>query len=346
MRVTLKSIAEETGISISTVSRAVIGKGYVSADARAAVQEAVARLGYAPPRQAEARQLPQELAQEQTVLVIIGGLRSSIATDYVEHLVRDLVRKHKTPMIAVSGFSSEEERKLLQYAARNHFFGVMMLSITEHPETAALLRKMPCPVVFLGQYLPLLEIDFLHPDYYKMGFIAAEHLIARGHSQIAFIGGSEHSSITQDKQLGLEDCLHAHGLTLDPQMIMRNDRLLYENGKRAAQWLLDLPRHPTAVLTSNDISVGLLDELLRMGFHLPRDLSIFNCDDTPMSATCRVPLTVTCSDTGRITAEAVRVLCRRKRNPSCPRSYLIFDPLFVERESVCAPRSADRLEAP
>ncbi|GHV27446.1 LacI family transcriptional regulator [Clostridia bacterium] len=340
MKTTLAQIAHETGISISTISRVVTGKGYVAPVTRMIVVEAMKRLNYEKPIRLEA----QQPAADSVVLIITGGLKSSISTDTIECLTHNLERKHKTALVAVSSFSAEGEQKLLRYAAKNNCYGVIMLSVIESSETISLLQKMPCPVVFLGRYIPSLEMDFLHPDYYKMGSMAAEYLIAHGHSKIAFIGGSKTSSITQDKLMGLEDTLAAHGLALDPEMINHNDRLLYENGKNVAQWLLKLPYQPTAIFTSNDITVGIVDELLRVGVNIPRDLSIFSCDDTPMSGSCRVPLTTTCVETSRIAAETVRVLFHRKRSSSSPRSYMIFDPILIERESVTIPRKTDQFE--
>ena len=90
----------------------------------------------------------------------------------------------------------------------------------------------------VDSFLPALDLDPLCPDYYKMGFVAAEYLIARGHRRIAFIGGLEDSSITQDKKLGFEDCMRSHGLEVPEGGVLYAGIMIYENGGDVARRIL------------------------------------------------------------------------------------------------------------
>jgi len=117
LRPTLKQIADECGISISTVSRIVTGKGYVSDEAREQVEAAMQRLGY---RKKERTVSPLKDSSDM-VMILVGGIRSSLAASMVEQLVRELEEKQKRAFIAVTSFSPEKELEYLRFAAENRF---------------------------------------------------------------------------------------------------------------------------------------------------------------------------------------------------------------------------------
>ena len=287
MRATLKQLAERTGLSISTVSRVVTGKGYVSAESRKIVEEAVAALEYVP----QERRPVSLRDHDNLVMVMIGGIRSTPCSALLETLVQELEKKNKQPFVALTSFSPERERAYLRFAAENHFFGVIALAIIDDPETVEMLRHFPCPVVLVDSFLPVLDLDSLCPDYYKMGFLAAEYLIARGHRRIAFIGGLEDSSITQDKKLGFEDCMRSHGLSLPEGGVLYAGIMIYENGRDVARRILEMRPRPTAIVSSNDLSVGILNELFACGVRVPEEISLFTCEDSELAERCHVPLT-------------------------------------------------------
>lgn len=334
MKATLKQIAEHTGLSISTISRVVTGKGYVSAESRAVIEAAMAELAYV-----KHEHKPVSLKDhDNLVMIIIGGIRSSLASAMMEMLVREVEKKNKVAFIAITNFSPEREREYLQFAADNNFFGVIALTIHETPETLQMLRSFPCPVVMIDRFLPSLDLDYLRPDYYKMGFVGAEYLIRQGHKRIAFIGGTKESPITEDKKVGFEDCMHAHGLPIHPEWIVYAGRLIYENGATIAEHILNMEQRPTAIVSSNDLSVSIVGELSTRGIQVPRDMSIFTCEDSSMAAHCQVPLTAMSMDMERMSADAVRMLLRRQRQPGAPHNFMSYNPTLIERSSVCPPR--------
>ncbi|MBQ8973203.1 MAG: LacI family DNA-binding transcriptional regulator [Clostridia bacterium] len=330
MSVTLKQISEETGISISTISRVTTGCGYVAEETRQIVEDAIQRLNYS-----RRKPLPQvRRGNDDVVMILVGGIRSSLAAHIVEELVQELDKKQKRAFMAITNFSPERERSFLKFAEDNHFFGIISMTITETPETLSMLRNFSCPMVMVERYLPSMDSDCLRSDCYRMGFLGAEYLIENGHRKIGFIGGSRDSTITQDKKTGFMDCMQASGLELRPEWIIHVDRLIYANGIAVANQLLALEERPTALVSSNDISVSILNELISHGVRVPEDISICNCEDSQMVTHCQVPLTSMSVDFARMAVDAVKTLCRRRRQPSMPRSQLIYNPQLIERSSV------------
>ena len=335
MAVTLKQISDYTGLSVSTISRVVTGKGYVSDEARRTVEQAMADLGYV--RQERKAHFAYNNANK--VLVMVGGIKSSIASSQVESICQELVRRRKQPIVAVTNFSADLEYDYLKSALDEGFFGIIALTLLETPKTVKLLRNYSCPIIMVGRYLPQRRLDCLRTDYYKVGFDAAEYLYQRGHRLIAFVGGPITSTITQDKVTGFEDCLASHGIEIKPEYELHFSRLEFDNADEVVDCLLGLPELPTAIVSSNDASVSIADGLFARGINIPEDMSIFTCEDSYLASRYRVPLTAMAADLDLMSIDAVKALFRRHRVPDAPYTLTYYDSNLIERDSVASPRS-------
>lgn len=115
---------------------------------------------------------------------------------------------------------------------------------------------------------------------------------------------------------------------------MHINRLIYENGAMVVDKLLSPPELPTAIVSSNDISVGILNELIQQGIRVPEDISLFTCEDSSITASCLIPMTSMSLKNEQMARDAVKTLIRRRRQPYAPRHFLIYNPHLVERSSV------------
>ena len=330
MATTLKDIAQATGLSISTVSRVVSGKGYVSEEARQKTEQAIAELGYQHHKRN--RRFPDDSSDQ--VLVLIGGVSNSVSSSRVELLCDKLVQRRKQPLVGLTHFLAEREYAYLNMAAERHFFGVITFTIGSSNKTARLLRHYPCPLVMLERYLPMKRIDCLHADYYKIGFDCATYLIEHGHTRIAFVGGSSTSTITQDKSLGFADCMHAHGFDVPESHLLHLERSSYMSGVDIVDRILELKPRPTALVTSNDASAGIVHELMRRGIRVPQNMSVISGEDTPLTQNAQVPITSMSIDDAQMCSDAVKTLFKRRRQPDAPFTHTYYDPEIRERASV------------
>ena len=332
MATTLKDIAQATDLSISTVSRVVSGKGYVSEEAREKTERAMAELGYQHHKRS--RRYPDDASDQ--VLVLIGGVSNSMASHCVELICDDLDQRHKQPLVGITHFSAAREYAYLNMAADRRFYGVITFTLSNNEKTSHLLRHYPCPLVMLGRYLPMKRIDCLHADYYKMGFDAASYLLNHGHTRIAFIGGSTNSTITQDKHVGYLDCMHARGIDVPDSYFICLNRADYHSGVETVDAILAMRPRPTALITSNDASAAIVNELLQRGIRVPQNISVISCEDTPLTTSALVPITGMSVDYNQMCIDAVKTLYRRRRQPDAPFTHAYYDPVLNERNSVNA----------
>lgn len=330
MATTLKDLARATGLSISTVSRVVSGKGYVSDEAREKTEAAMKELGYQHHRRN--RRFPDDASEQ--VLVLIGGVSNSVASSNVELICDNLAQRRKQALVGITHFSAEREYAYLSMAAERRFYGVITFTLGSSDRSANLLRHYPCPLVMLGRYLPMKRIDCLNADYYKMGFDSATYLIEHGHRRIAFIGGSRNSTITQDKYMGFVDCMRSHGFDVPDEYYMHMQRGGYDDGIAMVDKIISLKSRPTALITSSDASAAIVNGLLQRGIRVPQNISVISCEDTPLTTSAPVPITGMTVDYEQMCLDAVKVLCRRRRQPDAPITHAYYDPVLHERNSV------------
>lgn len=108
-------------------------------------------------------------------------------------------------------------------------------------------------------------------------------LIERGHRRIGFIAGPESHSSTAARRAGYCDSLHAHGLTVDPALIVAGE-FTFESGLDAAAALLDLAVPPTAIFAcSDDLAAAVISVGARRDLRIPQDLAVAGFDDTPIA---------------------------------------------------------------
>ena len=132
--------------------------------------------------------------------------------------------------------------------------------------------------------------------------------------------------------------MRSHGLEVPEGGVLYAGIMIYENGGDVARRILKMDPLPTAIVSSNDLSVGILNELSAQGIRVPEDVSLFTCEDSELAAHCHVPLTAVSVELERMSVDSVKTLFRRQRHPNAPRCLYSYNPTLRERSSVAMPR--------
>jgi len=329
MKITIKDIAQDTGVSASTISRVVNNSGYVKDETRKTVEEAIARCGYVKSKKANGSS-----ALTNAVLIIVESINNNVYADYIAGICRHLRKHGKNPYIYVSDYSPEAEIDQLMFANKAGFSGVFMLSAVESSEIVEVLKNISCPVVLVNRYLRALDIDTVILDNYKVGFMATMLLINNGHTRIAHLGGPLYSTASQDRLRGYTDAMGAAGLKIDPRG-MYSGNLTYECGCDFARDILPYMRDFTALFSANDtMAVGFIDTILENGFECPGDISVICADDSFDVLISKVKLTTIGYDSKVMGRSAAELLLERINNVNGKKKTISFSPNIIERNSI------------
>jgi LacI family transcriptional regulator len=180
-------------------------------------------------------------------------------------------------------------------------------------------------------------------EYETASRLAAEHLLALGHTRIAAIEGPPDVTSGRAHHAGLTAALGAAGLALDPALVRRGP-FEWSFGRLAAESLLEVPDPPTALLVSNhEASFGVLPVLADSGLRVPEDLSVICTEEEPYYAWWSPALSTVDNRAQEQACRAAGLLLAQLTGAGEPvgRAELVA-PRLVLRESTAAPRGRVR----
>ncbi|WP_308721832.1 LacI family DNA-binding transcriptional regulator [Paenibacillus polysaccharolyticus] len=269
---TIKDVANLAGVSVATVSRVINDRGYVHADTRKKVEEAVKALHFSP------NEVARSLYTRKSKL--IGLLLPDIANPYFPQLARGVEdRMQEQDYRLIFGNSDEDERKeqdYIQTFIQNNVVGV--ISSTNHPHSS-IYEKLKIPVVFLDR--TSLDRPSVYADGREGGRLAAKEIIKRGSKRITVMQGPSHIRPAQDRFEGAIEVIREAGL--DHEVIQTTSFSFNEAGVWAEELFRKFP-DTDGVIASNDIAaMAVLHEAYRIGRNVPNDVQVIGFDDIPMS---------------------------------------------------------------
>lgn len=285
-KVTLEMVAEQAGVSAATVSRILNGSAIVSQDKRAAVDAAIARLGFVP------NPVARGLAGGRTLSV--GVVTQAIDSPFYGGALRGiedtLGAAGYSPLFVSGRWSAAHEARCIETLRSRRVDGIIVLTGRLN-DSALVEAAQTLPVVVTGRSLRAPGLYALDFDNVAGARLATEHLLQLGHREIAFIGGDTRHPDARQRLRGYRQALQAQGLALQEPLLLQGD-FTEGSGMAAVQQLLQ-GRHPfSAVFAANDqMAFGAALSLYRSGMRVPDDVSLVGFDDLAAASFAIPPLT-------------------------------------------------------
>jgi LacI family transcriptional regulator len=284
---TILDVASKSGVSKSTVSNVVRDLPGVSNATRARVRTAIEELGYRP------NVLARQLVQQRTSIlgVVVGDLANPFFAEMAKSVERHAGARGYTAMFCSTGDSQSEiagVETLLQYRVA----GIVFLAFSGDSRTLQETLEHQVPVVFVSCSAEW--GDVVSVDDTRGGRLGTEHLIATGHTKIAYLSIPElEDQSDQARYAGYLEALGEAGL--EPTRISWSPPSDHAEVGAQPCRLLDVFKgagRATAVFASNDVAAILLQEFAdRVHLRVPQDVSIVGFDDVPMAGLARIGLT-------------------------------------------------------
>jgi diguanylate cyclase (GGDEF)-like protein/PAS domain S-box-containing protein len=206
----------------------------------------------------------------------IGVLSPFVEADYFSLLlsgIREVLRPHHFQLLAFQGTPADLRTTRLAHA---RVAGWIVIVETEHIQDVA---PSGTPLVTVAAIAPDQACSAVLTDNYGGMYKAIEHLYTHGHQRIAFVGPQDQLDF-QQRYAGYQAALSAYHLPLDTDLVYFVDNEEEPGGRQAAQRMLAAGLPCTAVATATDeIAIGLMEELQAAGKRIPADVAIVGFDD-------------------------------------------------------------------
>ena len=278
----LADVARIAGVSKSTASRALSGRGYVSRDTRRKVESAASELGYVVSSTAASL----VTGRTRNVGVVIPYINRWYFAEVLEGIESALIRAGYDLTLYRLSTDSELRRRVFDYfLVRKRVDAVIAVTIALSPHEVEMLQALGKPLVAIGGRvagIPSLSIDDVETSR-----LATEHLISLGHRHLMHVGGDQDEQmdfrVHSQRYAGFQHALDEANITVDDDF--READFSISGGYVAGLAVLGDPRtRPTAIFAGCDeIAVGIMIAARQLGIGVPHDLSVIGIDDHPLA---------------------------------------------------------------
>ena len=288
-KITLKDIAKELNISVSTVSRALQNNSRISKEIRQKVLKTANESNYFN------NKYPQSFSLRKTNIIGVIVPKISyhlyaMAISGIEKVAKD---NNMHIVICQSAESFKEEESLVNELMAIGVAGIIvsLASETKQFDHFLKLNKNGIPLVFFNRSCDEVEADKVIIDNFKAAYDATTHLISIGCENISFIGGPDILQISNIRLLGYKKAL------VDANIPVKSSRIEHcnftlESEMSAARKLLYAPNYPDGILAFSDqIAINIMLAAKERGLKIPEDVSIIGFNNEPVDELLEPSLT-------------------------------------------------------
>jgi LacI family transcriptional regulator len=330
--ISIKDVAKTAGVSVGTVSNVINRPNLVSPDIRARVAKVIEDLGYV--RSESARQLRAGRSRIMGMLVL--DMNNPFFVDVARGAERAARAEGLAVLVCNSGQDLAQEAEYLSLFAEQRVRGVLLTPADANGTNIASFRRHKIPYVMVDRVVPSQESCSVSVDDVVGGELAVRHLVASGHTEIAYIDGPSTLAQCRDRRAGALAALAEAGLPANALTVLEVEHMTVASGRDAGARLLGLPRRPSAVFCVNDlVALGVLQAMFTAGVQVPDEMAIVGYDDIEFAAAAAVPLTSVRQPAVRLGQTAAELLIEETGEDRANHQHrtVVFQPELVVRGS-------------
>ena len=305
---TMKDIARELGISVSTVSRALSDSPRISAERRRMIQQFAREHNFYPNAIGEALRRSRTMPSK-VIGVIVPEFTHYYFSSILTGIEEAAMSRGYYIMVALSNEQYEHEARICEMFHRQKVCGVIVSQAkdTKNYDHFQKLIDTGIPIVFYDRICTGVNASRVVVDDYMGAFNAVSYLFDTGCRRIAFFGSPMQLEISKNRFNGYKDALLKHGLPFEERFVRICDNR--QDAEIMAPDLFDGDYYPDAFFAVNDdTAIGILYTVKRMGLRVPEDISICGFTNGQRAVACDPMLTTVEQRGKRVGEEAVEIL--------------------------------------
>lgn len=329
----LKDIADELGVSVVTVSRALRDRPDIAKETKAKILDRVKQLNYRP------NLMARSLVTGRSSLIglVVPDLIHPFFAEIAKSLAATLRKKHYFLIVSSSDSDPQLEQDEIEHMLAHHLDCFVVASCQKNPENLNRIGEAAVPLVLIDRSFSGFSSNFIGVNDFRAGELAVEHLIAQGCKRIAHIRGPE-TNVGNRRAEGYSEALHRHGIQVPAHYIVScgeaSDSDGETRGKKAMEEVLALKPRPDGVFCFNDtIAVGAMVRTIEAGLRIPKDVAIVGCGNFHYSSKLQVPLSSIDQKSKEIGERTAKMITALLEKPSTRPRTVILEPELIVRDS-------------
>lgn len=309
--ITIYDIAKEADVSVSTVSRVLNSTAPVKASTKETIMRIIEKYKFQP--NALARGLIKK--ESGTIAMIVPDITNPFFPEVFWGSENEAREKGYTFFLCNTAGEYSRESEYLSIFREKRVEGIIFVGgrinlANCQPELVQEVMEVAkgTPIVLVNGNLAKSGLHRIYTDEAAGAAMSTQHLIDLGHKDIAFIGGLDFMTTTNQKVKAVKKKLEEHQLSLRKEWVHYGEFSI-KAGRELMNKLLDGEERPTAVICVNDFTaIGAIKAAMERGLRIPDDISIVGFDDSPLSTAVIPELTTVTQNTyelGRLAVERI-----------------------------------------
>jgi len=340
-RITIRDVAAQAKVNISTVSRALNpeARHLISDEAVVRVIEAARALGYRQNKLASAL----TSGRSHVVGVLLPDIENAVFPPIVRGIEERLAQEGYAVLIANAAGTPADRERVLEQMFERQVDGLVVATASRDDQVVRRCILEHVPVVLVNRSEDhRLASEVVNDDFYSMQ-MALDHLVGLGHRRIAHVAGPLSLATGHARWQGFQ--LAAQRNRLTTSHMVEASEYTREAGRIACAELIKRYRATTAIVAANDLlALGCYDALAALNLHCPQDVSIVGHNDIPLVDMVNPPLTTLRIQHREMGRRAAQLLLERLAAPDAKAVRVTLAPEMVVRGSTAAPRGSARPE--
>lgn len=275
----MKDVAEKTGFSINTVSRALRGDKKISEQTRKVICSTAESMGYVGNSAAAL----MRKGKSNEIGIISGDSSNPFFAEVVRGIEDTAKQNGYRILLLNTDESPDREADYIKMFVSMKVAGILIVPVFHDMGCLKSYRNLSLPYYFIGRHVDGISgHSILHCDFSSQ-YCVMQHLIDKGHSRILYISGPGNISNTIDRLDGYLKALDDNGIERDPELIMNTNGHI-EDGYAGVNRALNRSLRFTAVVCFNDlVAMGAMKSLSENNYRVPEDIEVFGFDNLYIS---------------------------------------------------------------
>ena len=319
------------GVHHTTVSLALRNSPLLKDATKEKIQARAKQMNYRP------NLLAQGLRSRsyKAIGLLVPSIYHHFFSKFISEITELAFKAGYSIIVMQSNEKLETEKINIESLIDNRVAGVIAsISLeTRNSEHFKLFEQEGVPLVFFDRVPNDFKGTTVTTNNYQLACDAVELMIKKGRKVIAFITGSSHINVFNDRINGYKDALKRHNLPIDENLIIESGFEII-TGARSAKKLMSYPTKPDGILAVNDrVAMGAIKFLKRCGYMIPKDISVVGFDNDPMGLAVDPELTTCNQPIDLLAKSSLDSIIDQIENKSRTNKKLIFNGNILRRNS-------------